>query len=82
MGTIRHIVWSHVSSKIEKVPRGIQAFYSRNNAFMDMKMTLHLIKTTIYEKKGTLCVWHHFLRTITLAVFDIPAVLTESQVLY
>ena len=35
--------------------RGYQAFYSRHNAFIEMKMTLHLMTNTILEGKGTLC---------------------------
>ena len=33
-------------------------------------------------KRNALWFWQHFGRTITLAVFDIPVVSTESQVLY
>ena len=35
--------------------RGYQAFYSMHNAFIEMKMTLHLMTNTILEGKGTLC---------------------------
>ena len=30
-----------------KTKRGYQAFYSRHNAFIEMKMTLHLMTNTI-----------------------------------
>ena len=36
----------------------------------------------ILGKRNALWFWQHFGRTITLAVFDIPIVSTESQVLY
>ena len=39
-------------------------------------------KYYIRGKRNELWFWQHFARTITLAVFDIPIVSTESQVLY
>ena len=39
-------------------------------------------KYYIRGKRNALWFWQHFTRTITLAVFDIPIVSTESQVLY
>ena len=39
-------------------------------------------KYYVRGKKNALWFWQHFGRTITLAVFDIPIVSTESQVLY
>ena len=39
-------------------------------------------KYYIRGKRNALWFWQHFGRTITLAVFDIPIVSTESQVLY
>ena len=39
-------------------------------------------KYYIRGKRNALWFWQHFARTITLAVFDIPIVSTESQVLY
>ena len=39
-------------------------------------------KYYIRGKRNALWLWQHFGRTITLAVFDIPIVSTESQVLY
>ena len=73
----------HIRAKQDTL-HDYQAFYSRHNAFIEMKMTLHLMTNTIYkEEKGTLCGFGNILEdTITLAVFDIPIVLTESQVLY
>ena len=63
--------------------RGYQAFYSRRNAFIEVKMTLHLMTNTIlWGKRNALWFWQHFGRTITLAVFDIPIVSTESLILY
>ena len=59
-----------------------QAFYSRYNAFIEMKMTLHLMTNkTNNREKERFVFWQHFGRTITLTVFSIPVVSTESQVL-
>ena len=72
----------HIRAKQDAL-RGYQAFYSRYNALIEMKMTLHLTdKYYIRGKRNALWFWQHFARTITLAVFDIPMVSTESQVLY
>ena len=57
--------------------RGYQAFYSRYNEFIEMKITLHLMTNT----KETLCVLVTFLKNDN-SVFDIPVVSMESQVLY
>ena len=45
--------------------RGYQAFYSRHSAFIEMKLTLHLMKNTILliirGKRNALWFWqHHF----------------------
>ena len=49
--------WSipHIRAKQDAL-RGYQAFYSRYNALIEMKMTLHLMTNTIQEGKGTLVV--------------------------
>ena len=65
--------------------RGYQAFYSRHSAFIEMKMTLHLMTSTIYlvrGKRNALWFWQHFGKRITLAAFDLRIVSTESLILY
>ena len=39
----------HISTKQDRL-RGYQAFYSRHNVFIEMKMTLHLM-TILYKRK-------------------------------
>ena len=72
----------HIRAKQDKL-RGYQAFYSRYNAFIEMKNDLAPDdKYYIRGKMNALWFWQHLGRTITLAVFDIPIVSSESQVLY
>ena len=84
---VKHFYFSkwqipHIRAKQDTL-RSYRAFYSRHNAFIEMEMTLHLMTNTILRgKRNALWFWQHFGRTITLAVFDIPIVSTESQVLY
>ena len=67
-GKTRHIAW--LSSFLFKA----QCFYrDENDLAPDDKY---------YIRGNALWFWQHFGRTITLAVFDIPIVSTESQVLY
>ena len=69
-GKTRHIAW--LSSFIFKV----QCFYrDENDIAPDDKYYMR-------GKRNALLCWQHFGRTITLTVFDIPVVSTESQVLY
>ena len=44
----------HIRAKQDTL-RGYQAFYSSHNAFIEMKMNLHLMTNSIQEEKGTLC---------------------------
>ena len=61
--------------------RDYQAFYSRYNAFYRDENDLAPDVKILYKRKA-LWFWQHFGRTMTLAVFDIPIVSTESKVLY
>ena len=61
----------HISTKQDRL-RGYQAFFSRHNVFIEMKMTLHLMTILYKRKKNALWFWQQFGRTITLAGFDIP----------
>ena len=69
-GITRHIAW--LSSFLLKV----QCFNRDENDLAPDD------KYYIRGKRNALWFWQHFVRTITLAVFDIPIVSTESQVLY
>ena len=69
-GKTRHIAWS--SSFLFKV----QCFNRDENDLAPDD------KCYIRGKRNALWFWQHFARTRTLAVFDIPIVSTESQVLY
>ena len=69
-GKTRHIAW--LSSFLFKV----QCFYRDENDIAPDD------KYYIRGERNCLWFWQHFGRTITLAVFDIPIVSTESQVLY
>ena len=69
-GKTRHIAW--LSSFLFKV----QCFNRDENDLAPDD------KYCIRGKGNALWFWQHFVRTITLAVFDIPIVSTESQVLY
>ena len=70
-GYTRHIAW--LSSFLFKV----QCFNrDENDLAPDEKYYIR------GKKRNALWVWQHFARTITLALFDIPIVSTESQVLY
>ena len=69
-GKTRHIAW--LSSFLFKV----QCFYPDENDLAPDE------KYYIRGKRNALRFWQHFGRTITLAVFDIPIVSNESQVLY
>ena len=69
-GKTRHIAW--LSSFLFKV----QCFDRDENDLAPDD------KYYIRGKRNALWFWQHFVRTITLAVFDIPIVSTESQVLY
>ena len=72
----------HIRAKQDAL-RGYQAFYSRYNAFNRDENDLAPDDKYYTRGKGNaLWFWQHFARTITLAVFDIPIVSTESQVLY
>ena len=66
-GKTRHI--AGLSSFLFKV----QCFYRDENDLASYD------KYYIRGKRNALCFWQHFGRTITLAVFDIPIVSTESQ---
>ena len=67
---IRHIAW--LSSFLFKA----QCFYRDEDDLAPDD------KYYIRGKRNALCFWQYFGRTITLAVFDIPIVSTEIQVLY
>ena len=69
-GKTRHIAW--LSSFLFKA----QCFYRDEDdlAFDD--------KYYIRGKRNALWFWQHFGRTITLVVFDMPIVSTESLILY
>ena len=67
-GKTRHIAW--LSS------------FLRHNAFIEMKMTLHLMTNTIWEGKWLLCGLATFWKNDNSSCFYIPIVSTESQVLY
>ena len=69
-GKTRHIAW--LSSFLFKV----QCFYRDEDELTPDDQYY------IRGKRDALWFWQHFGRTITLAVFDIPIVSTESQVLY
>ena len=69
-GKTRHIAW--LSSFLFKT----QCFYRDEDDLAPDD------KYDIRGKRNALWFWQHFGRTITLAVFDIPKVSTESQVLY
>ena len=69
-GKTIHIAW--LSSFLFKA----QCFYRDENDLAPDD------KYYIRGKRNALWFWQHFGRTITLAVFDIPIVSTESQVLY
>ena len=69
-GKTRRIAW--LSSFLFKV----QCFNRDENDFAPDD------KYYIRGNRNALWFWQHFARTITLAVFDIPIVSTESQVLY
>ena len=69
-GKTRHIAW--LSSFLFKA----QSFYRDEDDLAPND------KYYIRGKRNALWFWQHFARTITLAVFDIPIVSTESQVLY
>ena len=69
-GKTRHIAW--LSSFLFKE----QCFY-RDEDDLAPDDTYHT-----RGKRNTLWFWQHFGRTITLAVFDIPIVSTESLILY
>ena len=69
-GKTRHIAW--LSSFLFKA----QCFYRDEDDLASND------KYYIKGKRNALWFWQHFGRTITLAVFDIPIVSTESQVLY
>ena len=64
-GRIKDIAWLHVSIF---------------NAFMEMKITLHLMTNTKCEGKGTLC-FATVLKNDNSSCFDVPAVSTESPIL-
>ena len=72
-GTIRHIAWLHLSSFLFKT----QCFY-RDKKYLDPDD-----KHYIRRKRNNLCLVT-FLKNDNsiIAVFDIPAVSTDSQVLY
>ena len=65
-GKTRHIAW-------------LSSFLFQAQCFDDLAPD---DKYYLRGKRNALWVWQHFGRTITLAVFDIPIVSTESQVLY
>ena len=69
-GKTRHIAW--LSSFLFQA----QCFYQDEDALAPDD------KYYIRGKRNALWFWQHFGRTITLSVFDIPIVSTESQVLY
>ena len=69
-GKTRHIAW--LSSFLFKA----QCFYRDEDDHAPDD------KYYIRGERNALWFWQHFVRTITLAVFDIPIVSTESQVLY
>ena len=69
-GKTRHISW--LSSFLFKA----QCFYRDEDDLAPAD------KYYIRGKRNALWFWQHYRRTITLAVFDIPIVSTESQVLY
>ena len=69
-GKTRHIAW--LSSFLFQT----QCFYRDEDDLAPDD------KYYIRGKRNALWFWQHFRRTITLAVFDIPIVSTESQVLY
>ena len=69
-GKTRHIAW--LSSFLFKA----QCFY------LDEDDLSPDDKYYIRGKRNALWFWQHFGRTITLAVFDIPIVSTESLILY
>ena len=75
-GKTRHIAW--LSSFLFKV----QCFYRDENDLAPYYKYYIYIYIYIRGKGNALWFWQHFRRTITLAVFDIPIVSTESQVLY
>ena len=78
-GKTRHIAW--LSSFLFKA----QCFYRDEDDLAFLGTSLLLApddKYYIRGKRNALWFWQHFGRTITLAVFDIPIVSTESQVLY
>ena len=69
-GKTRHIAWLSSFLVTE------QCFYRYENDLAPDE------KYYIRGKRNVLWFWQHFGRTITLAVFDILMVSTESQVLY
>ena len=69
-GKTRHIAW--LSSFLFKA----QCFYRDEDDLASAD------KYYIRRKRDALWFWQHFGRTITLAVFDIPIVSTESLILY
>ena len=69
-GKTRHIAW--LSSFLIKA----QCFYRDEDDLAPDD------KYYIRGKRNASWFWQHFGRTITLVVFDIPIVSTESQVLY
>ena len=69
-GKTRHIAW--LSSFLFKA----QCFYRDEDDLAPYD------KYYIRGKRNALWFWQHFGRTITLAVFDIPIVSTESLILY
>ena len=71
-GKTRHIAWLY--SFLFKV----QCFNRDENDLAPDDKYMYYMR----GKKNALWFWQHFARTITLAVFDIPIVSTESQVLY
>ena len=71
-GKTRHIAW--LSSFLFKAP----CFYGDEDDLAPDDKYMYYIR----GKRNALWLWQHFGRTITLAVFDIPIVSTESQVLY
>ena len=69
-GKTRHIAW--LSSFLFKA----QCFYRDEDDLAPDD------KYYIRGKRNALLFWQHFGRTITLAVFDLPIVSTESLILY
>ena len=73
----------HIRAKQDALRRTLSSFLFRAQCFYrDENALAPDDKYYIRGKRNALWFWQHFGRTITLAVFDIPIVSTESQALY